>query len=167
MKKVLCFMLALVSVFVLIGCDDGGNNEDKVTTAAVADTGEPGPMNADGVDVDLTALSSTMVYSEVYNMMYYPQQYIGKKVKMKGQFSIYQAVDEAGNAIPDQIYYACVIADATACCQQGLEFVLADERSYPDEYPELGTEITVTGEFRTYMEGDSQYCHLVLAQMDV
>ena len=34
----------------------------------------------DGVDVDLTVLSSTMVYSEAYNMMYYPENYIGKTV---------------------------------------------------------------------------------------
>ncbi|WP_034452742.1 hypothetical protein [Butyrivibrio sp. AE2032] len=48
---------------------------------------------ASGVDVDLTVLSSTVVYSEVYNMMVSPDNYKGKTVKMKGQFVPYY--DEA------------------------------------------------------------------------
>ena len=63
-------------------------------------------------DIDLTALSSTMVYSEVYNMMTAPSDYIGKNVKMKGAFSYYQDPN-TGNE-----YYACIIQDATACCAQ-------------------------------------------------
>ena len=46
--------------------------------------------SADGIDVDLTKLSSTMVYSEVYNMLYTPDDYIGKTVKMKGAFAYYE-----------------------------------------------------------------------------
>ncbi|MBR1736522.1 MAG: hypothetical protein IJ736_05845, partial [Firmicutes bacterium] len=41
------------------------------------------------IDVDLTAMSSTIVYSEVYNMMYEPNEYIGKTIKMKGVFKTY------------------------------------------------------------------------------
>lgn len=121
--------------------------------------------SADGIDVDLTKLSSTMVYSEVYNMMYTPDDYVGKTIKMEGQFAIYQATDENGALIPDQIYFACVIADATACCSQGLEFVLAGEHTYPNDYPELGSEITVTGTFELYEEDGYQYCRLVDAEM--
>ena len=121
--------------------------------------------SADGIDVDLTKLSSTMVYSEVYNMMYSPDDYVGKTIKMEGQFAIYQATDENSNLISGQIYFACVIADATACCSQGLEFVLAGEHSYPDDYPELGNEITVTGTFELYEEDGFQYCRLVDAEM--
>ena len=121
--------------------------------------------SADGIDVDLTKLSSTMVYSEVYNMMYSPDDYIGKTVKMKGQFDVYQAVDENGAFLPGQIYFACVIADATACCAQGLEFVLTGDYTYPDDYPELGTEITVVGTFQTYEENGYLYCQLVDAKL--
>lgn len=118
---------------------------------------------ATSYDVDLTRLSSTMIYSEVYNMMSEPEKYIGKSIRMNGQFALYQATDEEGKPIQDQIYFACVIADATACCSQGLEFVLADELVYPDDYPELGTEITVSGTFETYDENGYMYCHLINA----
>ena len=118
------------------------------------------PAQASGeLDVDLTTLSSTMVYSEIYNMMYEPDRYVGKRIKMNGQFAVY------GNPNTGAVYTACIIMDATACCSQGLEFVLAGEQSYPADYPELGTEITVVGTFQTYEENGYMYCHLVDAEM--
>lgn len=111
------------------------------------------------LDVDLTTLSSTMVYSEVYNMMYEPNRYVGKRIKMDGQFAVYEDSNTGA------VYTACIIMDATACCSQGLEFVLAGEKTYPDDYPELGAEITVTGIFQLYDENGTTYCHLVDAEM--
>ena len=101
------------------------------------------------MDVDLTLLGSTMVYSEVYNMVYYPEEYIGKSVRMKGSYV--RAEDpQTGN-----VYHGCIIQDATACCSQGIEFVLA-KGAYPEELD----EITVKGVFDTYMEDGQYYCTL-------
>ena len=123
--------------------------------AAEAPT-ESAPLN---IDIDLTALSSTMVYAEVYNMMVSPDKYVGKTVKMKGLFAYYH--DEAtGN-----YYFACIIQDATACCAQGIEFVLSGEHSFPDDYPQTGDEICVVGVFDTYREGEYLYCTLRNAAM--
>ena len=122
--------------------------------------------SADGVDVDLTVLSSTMVYSEVYNMLYfYPEDYYGKNVKMTGQFNVYQWVDESGIVADMPVAYACIISDTTACCAEGVEFVLKGDLTYPDDYPELGTEITVIGEFQSYEENGVTWYHLVNARM--
>ena len=122
--------------------------------------------SADGVDVDLTVLSSTMVFSEVYNMLYfYPEDYYGKNVKMTGQFNVYQWVDESGIVADMPVAYACIISDATACCAEGVEFVLEGDYTYPDDYPELGTEITVIGEFQSYEENGVTWYHLVNARM--
>ena len=57
-------------------------------------------------------------------------------------------------------YFACIIADATACCSQGIEFVLKDDYTYPDDYPEEGGDICVVGVFDTYQEGEYSYCTL-------
>ena len=54
---------------------------------------------------------------------------------------------------------------ATTSASQGLEFVLAGEHSYPADYPELGTEITVVGTFQTYEENRYMDCHLVDAEI--
>ncbi len=115
---------------------------------------EPAPNQegpSDGIDVDLTVLSSTMVYSEVYNMMLTPDQYIGKTVKMEGLFASYHA-ETTGNT-----YFACIIRDATACCSQGIEFILTDDYTYPDDYPEVNEEICVCGVFDKYQEGRYTY----------
>ncbi|MCR4687071.1 MAG: hypothetical protein K5659_05835 [Lachnospiraceae bacterium] len=106
------------------------------------------------IDVDLTALSSVMVYSEVYNMMMSPDDYVGKTIKMDGLCAVYH--DEA----TDNYYYACVITDATACCSQGIEFELNDTYVYPDDYPEDGDYVCVMGTFDIYQEGEYYYCTL-------
>ncbi len=112
------------------------------------------------IDVDLTTLSSTMVYSEVYNMMTEPDTYLGKNIKMAGNFAVY--IDEETG----KIYYACIIQDATACCAQGIEFVLAGDYSYPEDYPEVNDIITVTGTFSAYEEDGWVYYTLLDAKME-
>ncbi len=106
------------------------------------------------IDVDLTKLSSTMVYSEVYNMMFSPDDYVGERIKMRGIFDAYANPDTA------EVYFACIISDAMACCSQGIEFQLAGEHKYPEDYPKPGEEITVTGVFDTFYEDDYLYCIL-------
>ena len=151
MKKLLCALLIALTLVPLAAC--GGENTTQKPAAEDAES-------TAAVDVDLTALSGIMVYSEVNSMISFPDNYIGKTVKMQGQFTMYQATDESGAFIPDKMFFACMIADATACCAQGLEFALAGEPVYPDEYPELGAEITVVGTFEWYEEDGCRYYRL-------
>ncbi len=109
----------------------------------------------DGIDVDLTEMSSTIVFAEVYNMMMDPMSYIGKTVRMNGSFAIYH--DDEKN----KDHYACIIRDATACCEQGVEFMFGDGYTFPDDYPKEGEEISVTGVFRTYKDGEYTYWALM------
>ncbi|MBQ9248776.1 MAG: hypothetical protein IJ179_00240 [Oscillospiraceae bacterium] len=169
MKKTLSIVLSL---FLLCLCACGNTAAPTaapavatpVQTQAPAPTAAPAaisPTAHDGIDVDLTMLGSTMVYSEVYNMMYEPEAYMGKVVKMQGAFSSFEG--------QDRMYFACVVADATACCAQGIEFELDDSYAYPQDYPELGDEITVVGTFSSYTEeynGNSyEYIYLENAQL--
>lgn len=191
MKRLFCLLLAVCMMASLCACGKGsekgaGNdtpssNEEASAPAEIIPTPdeqetqdeqqtpeepEQTQTSADGVDVDLTILSSTMVYSEVYNMLYfYPEDYYGKNVKMTGQFNVYQWVDESGIVADMPVAYACIISDATACCAEGVEFVLEGDYTYPDDYPELGTEITVIGEFQSYEENGVTWYHLVNARM--
>ena len=144
------FLIVIAAMLILLGGCGTTVNTPKTTEAA-----------AEKIDVDLTQLSATMVYSEVYNMLTEPDGYKGKTVKMNGAFSVYED-ETTGN-----VYLACIIADATACCSQGIEFQLAGKHKYPDDYPELGSEITVTGTFGTYNEGENIYCQLSDATLEV
>ena len=117
---------------------------------------------ADGIDYDLTRLSSTMVYSEVYNMRYSPEKYYGKVVRIEGLFSAYE------NPYTGEPFFNCIIPDATACCSQGIQFFLSDEaeRTYPDDYPENGDTVIIVGTF-VEDENNVYMCSLTDATMEL
>lgn len=163
--------IALLSVIPVVAC--GKNAEDKAIskTKAIqspysmqqileeqknqANSESSDTATDPSVDVDLTSLSATMVYSEVYQMMYYPENYVGKSIKMDGLYDHYHD-DNSGND-----YYACIIQDATACCAQGIEFKLSDG-NYPADTQDY---VSVKGTFTTYEENGTTYCTLVNAEL--
>lgn len=176
MKRLLCLLLAVCMTLSLCACGKGAERDtERGASARGASASEPQPSpamteppqaSADGAEVDLTVLSSTMVYAEVYNMLYNdPESYLGKTVRARGEFSIYQLVVD-GVLQPDPVAYACIIADAAACCAEGMEFVLKDNLAYPDDYPEPGAEITVVGEFQAYEENGMTGYHLINARLE-
>ena len=122
MKKILCVLLIALTLIPPAAC---GREKDKMTaTADSADNQAPEasasqkqpsekkseskpaasePTQSTGVvDVDLTRLSSTMVYSEVHNIVYTPGDYIGKTIKMMGQFVYYENPDRRSCPTPTQ-----------------------------------------------------------------
>lgn len=109
--------------------------------------------------LDLTGMSGTVIYSQISNIVYAPENYEGTTIKIKGKFNAYK--DEKTN----KQYFAVLIPDATACCQQGIEFVLKGDPKYPEDYPKSDSEITVEGRFETYKEGKFTYCHLTDAEL--
>ena len=128
-----------------------------VSMTACGDSSESA--SADNVDVDLTTLSSTMILSEVSNIMSNPDEYTGKTIKMTGNFAVYEGTGD------DDYYTAVLIQDATECCKQGIEFKLKGDAKYPDDYPEVDSEITVVGTFETYEEGEYTYARLKDAEL--
>mgnify|MGYP000329064701 CR=1 FL=1 len=176
MKRLLCLLLAVCMTLSLCACGkdsekDAGNDTLSSNEEASAPTesiptpkeqetpgeSKPSHPSAGKVDVDLTVLSSTMVYSEVFNMTNAPEKYIGKTVRMRGKFSVYENTQTGAR------YFACVIADATSCCSQGIEFApdLTEISSLT-----VGSEITVRGEFSAYEEDGTRYCRLKNAHLE-
>ncbi len=155
MKKIIVLIVAMNMVFVFAGCGATDTAEPSTDTAQQAQeiqsktkTSTRPQTSIDentAADVDLTAMSTTMVYSEVFDMVTYPDQYDGKIVKMKGIAVSYY--DEN----TEETYHACIVQDATACCSQGLEYILADSGAYPEDEE----EITVLGVFQECVVGDS------------
>lgn len=94
MKKLIALCLAVMMIASLAAC--GGKTiasgttsvNEKQETASVGAEAEKTGAPADGVDIDLTAMSGTMVYSEVLNMQKTPEAYEGKVVKMSGPFNV-------------------------------------------------------------------------------
>lgn len=171
------FMSMMLLVMMLPGCGSPNAAEDAedVTVTEDGNTDAPGTdgqqigtdpntgqpiqsvdvsaLGGNGADVDISKLSSTMVYSVVYDMLTHPNEYIGKKIRISGTMSSYH--DEETGAT----YYACMIEDATACCSQGIEFQTTDEFD-SSEYPAEGEPLTVLGTYDLYEDGGYQYCVL-------
>lgn len=139
--------------------DGAGDNSDGLTGIETGENSTEDDLHYETIDIDLTVMSATMVYSEVYNMLLYPENYVGKTVKMEGAYSYYY--DDEMNCY----YYGCIIKDATACCAQGLEFVPGDKYVFPDDFPNEGENVVVVGVFDTYEEGDYYYCTLRNAEL--
>ena len=125
---------------------------------------DPSTLDYSNVDIDITVMSSDMVYATVYQMVYDPEEYVGKTVRIKGQYF----VAYSNNPDNNNFYNYCLVADATACCQQGLEFYCTDGHEvYPDDFPEDGTEVEVVGVFEMYEEEGYVYTRLNYANMDI
>lgn len=170
MKKILALTAVLIMIFVLCACSNASPAENKAAqtskktindilaeSQAKNSTAPPEvhfPKLDYTADIDLTKLNSNMVYSTVYSMVTGSGNYTGKTVKASGTFDVTTDIKTG------KMFYACIIADATACCSQGLEFQWKGEHSYPDDYPEVGTLITVGGTFKTYEENGKTYCCL-------
>ena len=143
MKRTILFIISTVLILTLCAC--GGKSEGKTDT-------EKKTASVEKCDIDLTNLSTTVAYSQVTNFWKTPDEFMGKRIKIRGTFNV---ISENGRN-----YYSCNIGDATACCTAFLEFILKDDLKYPDEYPNKGDTVTVEGAFETYLENGTVFCQL-------
>ena len=132
MKRIISFILVITMMIAFTSCGKKSSVGD--------------------VDVDLTTMSSTMVYSYVADMLANPDDYKGQIVRMDGDSNTTH-----GNT------HSCIVYDALGCCTEGIEYVLSDEDA---DYPEDGDGITVVGTFATYTKGDSKYFVLINAVLE-
>ena len=188
MKKILACIICLTLAFGVTACgkasDKDSNGDTKIISDAknkqensksntkkevskneVADDAGKGKSsksksktNSNKIDVDLNNLNANVVYAQVFQMMTEPDKFIGKRIRMSGQFNVYAA--QEGNPSGVTEYYAIIIADAQACCQQGIEFVWPGH-TYPDGFPEVKSNASVTGIFEVYEENGKKYCRLI------
>ncbi len=190
MRKEFCFIfiLALFTLF-LSGCGERGRDDrsagkpagvNDVLRARIAETdagpsaakpispsrgssgakpNEEAQAPAGRVDVDLTVLSKTVLFAKVREMIDMPQNYIGKTVKMTGEFIFFEDSGEGKR------YFACIVWDKAGCCTEGIEFERRGDFVFPDDYPEMGSQITVTGVFDRYYEKYTPYFILRNAEL--
>ena len=110
---------------------------------------------AAAVDIDLTKMSSTMVYSTVFNIVTKPTDFVGKTMRMRGEYTIYPIS-------ATETIHACLVRDAAGCCSQGIEFKLTNGR-----YPNANSgEITVAGTLATQKIDGKDVCFLKDAALE-
>ena len=151
-KFLLIVLLLCLACFLTAACS---NKDADIEGDGRGDIGDSvaGDMS---VDLDLTLMSGTMVYSVVSDMMEKPESYLGQKIKASGTYyaSYYEQTDLH--------YHYLIIESAVGCCPQGLEFVWSGERVFPDDYHAEGSNIELTGMFGSYEELGSTWYYLAV-----
>ena len=146
MKKI----FPLLICFALLSCKAKDRTNNAGLQAATAAKEKPVVESVDTtstrdlskIDLDLTKMSATMIYTTIFDMLVMPEDYVEKNIKVKGWFETYT------DPYSGELYYAVVVPDATACCQQGLEFVWPGDHTFPTDFPNPGDDITITGLYK-------------------
>lgn len=154
MKRILLITLC-AACLLLNGCGkDAATVSSGAAPAKAIAENTAAPVST--AEIDLTKMSSTMVYSYVFNMVNAPTDFIGQRFRIRGNY------DEEYWDQTKLTYHYIVIADATACCAQGLEFVLNDINA---AYPQVGEEFEISGIFGTYTENGNLYIRITADQI--
>ncbi len=108
-------------------------------------------------DIDLTTMSDTMVYSQVYDIMVNYTAYMGQSINLVGQFNslYYEEIAQTLSFV--------IINDALGCCPQGLELRFEGDVTLPD----VNSNISIQGEFTTYKEGDFEFFCIMVENITV
>jgi hypothetical protein len=114
---------------------------------------------AEGVDLDFSVLSGTMLTAEYNKLIANPEDYIGKIIKASG---FYSASYSRAN---DRYSHYVIMKNQEGCCVELFEFVWSGDRVYPDDYPPENALIEVTGVFTG--SSDFSNIHYYLAVDDV
>lgn len=160
MKKLL---ISLVVVCALAGCSGGGaaapadSGSSEVTDADVVEVTEEAVENEPTEhvdDIDLTAMSPTMLFAEVVNMTRTPKQYEGATVTLRGGLMMLACDTSTGVGS-----YSCYVEDATKCCQRGIGFTI--DRPLEDTSILVeGNEVIIKGTFEIYEMGGRNFVRI-------
>ncbi len=107
------------------------------------------------VDYDFTAINAKAMYTQVYNMLKNPDEFLNKIIKISGGYYPFIHEDTGED------YHYIMVKDASLCCAIGLEFVWDNGvHSYPEEYPLENQVIQLTGVYSQYEEDGYTYYYL-------
>lgn len=113
------------------------------------------------VDHDLSNMNANMIFAEIFNLVLMPEEFIGRTFRMKGNFAVY-VNETSGNK-----YFSIIIPDATQCCQQGIDIICLGDMKYPEDFPKIGSEIMVTGQFNSITTDEGlSFNYLVMSEED-
>ena len=118
------------------------------------DSATAGPLEIKKIDVDLSMLNFNIASAQIFNMLIETDSYLGKTVRIKGQF--FSTYDEENK----MRHYSVLIWDATACCQTGLQFIPRGNPVYPDDFPEEMADMEVTGILRMKLLNGMDYLYI-------
>lgn len=155
------YMLTVAALLILTSCNASTAQESMarnspdttlqpVVTAELPYSQEETSRPSQADNLDLTQMSSTMIYAQVYNIVQDADIYFGSTIKMSGEFMTVHDDTE------DIDRYCCIVKDETECCMTGFELQFDGEFTPPEE----GAKITVEGQLDFYEQEGARYLFL-------
>lgn len=166
MKHRKIFILLILPIIILsfVSCNKIKKNPSDNNQASVQNTNfgngtkKPSKRSVSKSDyIDISNLSGTAAYAQVYGIVSESKSYEGKTIKIKGKFKTYS---ENGKT-----YYACIVSDTAGCCVQGLEFEPLKKYSYPKDFPKPDETIIVKGKLKIIYKDNFDFCVLQDAEI--
>ena len=104
-------------------------------------------------DADLASMDTDTAYAAIYNILSNPNAFVGTTTRIRGSVLFTTNTDQTST------YANVVLTDSSGKNMQGVEFLRGADGEYscPDDYPEEGTDVIVTGMFETYYEGEDVF----------
>ena len=135
MLLLLCLMLSGCSGSPAADRPESERSSEKEKPSSPSDTVLP--------ETDLTKMNANMIYAYLDSVFLAPEEYVGNRFRISGIY------DESTWGEPETTFHYLLVADAMACCQLGLEFVLTDLNA---PYPRSGDQIEICGMLTLYEE---------------
>ena len=142
------FVAAVIFAFTTQGSARGGQNGARTALEAnnTNDVDNDIAEVITVIDIDLTAMSDTMVYAALLNIMRTPDNHLGRTIRISGTYQSF-FWDITG------LHYHYIIVEGQAgCCPQRMEFRRHGNYVFPDDYPAEGAMIELVGVFGRYQE---------------
>jgi len=134
--------------------NDGAPAASSDDTQAASYNGSPAARQDVHVDVDLTALSSTMAQAEFINILTNPSDYLGKTIRVRGPYFNIN-FQEFG-----EVFHFVMVIEGDECCRMGFEFILSGDYAYPDDFPSQYARIEITGVLSVIEHGEQNFLYL-------
>lgn len=120
-----------VVLFASCNAKKANASEERNAGAENATTEEVDTNSSSSADIDLVKMNYNMVSARLFNMLLEGDKYLGKTIRFRGEYFV---TNDSGLNEP---LHSCLIYDATACCQTGLQFELPSGKEYPKEHEKI------------------------------
>ena len=107
-------------------------------------------------DLDLSGFNRAMTYAQISGILRTPEAFEGMIIRAKGQFNYSEKTQTA----------KIIFSDSAGCCEITLAFSGMEDWIFPDHYPPLYAQITVTGRLTIDSDDPEQPVCLTEALME-
>lgn len=108
------------------------------------------------IDFDLSAFNGGMTYAQMIQVCNAPESYVGKVFRVQGKFNYSETREMA----------KIIFSDKSGCCELAMMFRTEQPLVYPEDYPALYNDITITARLATDGEDPDSPCWLADAVLE-